>query len=322
MILYRNIIQQAWRNTIKNYWLWIFGLFAALLTNVNQYNDLFSSLDGTRGWLVIWRSLVGFWNTFSLFIRSAFSSPALFFVALALVAVAVAAIILAVSSQIALVKQTQSCLKNNKQEIVKTSFWQQLKANKKLFWPTTGLVLTVKLVLLLCLLIASLLMSAIYAIHQPIIGAFLYTLVSLVLLAGIWLIAIWAKYWLLILLSNKKISLLDSAVEAFVALKQNIVASLEMSIIVILINVLAYLAWVFVIYLLAIPFALVGLLLIKYLAFSEIVLAIAVKLFLVVSLILLVGLMTVFETSLWLTFLENLSSKNIISKVRRIFKRN
>ncbi len=324
MILYRNIIQQAWRNTVKNYWLWIFGLFAAVLTNVNQYNDLFNSIDGSRGWLAIWRSLIGFWSGLSSFIQSAVSSPILFLTAFVLIAISLTVIVLAVSSQITLVKQTQACLKSSKTDsnLAKIGFWQQLKANKELFWPTFGVIVIIKFVLVLCLLIASLLMSLVYLIHQPILGAFLYTLISLLLLAGFLLIAIWAKYWLLLLISNKKISLVDSAIEALAALRQNLVASLEMSVIVILINVLAYLVWVFIIYLLAIPFALIGILLIKYLGVSQLLLAIMAKLFLATTLILLVGLMMVFETSLWLSFLDNLSSKNIISKVRRIFKRN
>lgn len=323
MILYRNIIQQAWRNTVKNYWMWIFGLFAAVLTNVNQYNDLFNSIDGSRGWLAIWRSLIGFWSGLSLFIKSALSSPILLITALVLIALSITIIILAVGSQIALVKQTQACLKNSKTEasIAKLGFWRELKANKELFWPTFGAVIIIKFVLVLCLLIASLLMSAVYLISQPILGAFFYTLIALVLLASIWLIAIWAKYWLLVLITNKRSSLLDSAIEALAALRQNLTASLEMSIIVILINLLAYLIWVFAIYLLAIPFALIGILLIKYLGVSQFLLAIIAKLFLATTLVLLVGLMMVFETSLWLSFLDNLSSKNIISKVRRIFKR-
>ena len=112
-----------------------------------------------------------------------------------------------------------------------------------------------------------------------------------------------------------------SARQAWELLKRNILVSLEMSIIIALINLLAYLLWIFVIYLLAIPFVLLTLILIKYLAVSQLLLITIANILLIASLLILVGFMVVFEVSLWLNFMNNLDNQKIMSKLKRIFKR-
>jgi len=323
MILYRNIIQQAWRNTFRNYWLWIFGLFAAVLTNIGHYNGLLNALDGTNGWLRIWRGLIAFWTGSWLIVKSAGSSPWLFIICLLIVCLVLGLLFLAVNSQILVVRQTQAGLKSGDQALAKPKmgFWQQNMSNWSIFWPTVGTIAAVKAVLLLVLLIISLIMPVVYVSQPPVISAFLYVFLILIFLVLIWLVAVWGRYWLLLFLSGKKTNWLLSAKQAWKMLRQNLVASLEMSIIVALINLLAYLLWIFVIYLLAIPFVLLTLLLIKYLAISQIVLIVLAKLLLLASLLVLVGFMVVLETSLWLSFLNNLANNNITSKVSRIFRR-
>lgn len=323
MILYRNILQQAWRNTIHNSWLWVAGLFAAILTNVGQYNKLLNSLDGTNGWLRIGHSLSSIWLNSLALIKAAFSSPLLFIMCLVLVVLIVAVLFLAVNSQILVVRQAQIGLKAGNQGTPrsKTNLWAQFKSNWSIFWPTIGTVAAIKIALLLCLLIISLIMSAVYMVHQPIISAFLYIFLTLIFLALVWLVAVWGRYWLILLLTGKKTNLLAAAKQAYQMLRQNLLVSLEISVIVILVNLLASLLWIFVIYLLAIPFSLLTLLLIKYLAVSQLLLIVLAKILLLASLLVLVGFMTVFETSLWLSFIENLANKNIVSSIGKIFRR-
>lgn len=323
MILYRQIIQQAWRNTIKNSWLWVAGVFAALLTNIGQYNNLLGSLDGTNSWLRINNNLVEFWTKIVLVVRGAFSSPLFLVIGLLIVCLFLILLFLAVNGQIFVVRQVELGLRSGKQALAKpkTSSWKQLISNWPTFWPAAGAIAAVKLILLLCLLVVSLLMAVVYMINQPIISSFLYVLLSLLALALIWFVAVWARYWILLLLTAKKSNLLISAKEAWIMLRKNVLVSLEMSIIIMLINLLAYLLWVFVIYLLAIPFVLLTLLLIKYLAVSQVLLIAVANVLLIASLLILVGFMVIFETSLWLNFINNLNDKKIISKLGRIFHR-
>lgn len=323
MILYRQIIKQAWHNTIKNSWLWVAGVLAALLTNVGQYSNLFGSLDGTNSWLRINQNLVEFWSKATMVIKGAISSPLLLLICVLIVVLVLVVLFLAVNSQIFVVKQVELGLKSGEQPLPrpKAGLWKQLAGNWSIFWPAAGAIVATKVLLLVCLLIISLLMAVIYAIHQPIISSFLYLLLSLLALAAIWLVAVWTRYWILLLLTSKKSNLLLSARQAWTMLKQNILVSLEMSIIIVLINLLAYLLWVFVIYLLAIPFVLLTLLLIKYLAVSQLLLITVANILLIASLLVLVGFMVVLETSLWLNFMNNLNNQKITSKLGRIFKR-
>ena len=256
-------------------------------------------------------------------VKGAISSPLLLLICLLIVVLVMVVLFLAVNSQIFVVKQVKLGLKSGEQPLPrpKASLWKQLVSNWPIFWPAVGAIVAVKILLLVCLLIISALMAAIYAIHQPIISSFLYVLLSLLALASIWLIAVWARYWILLLFTSKKGNLLLSARQAWELLKRNILVSLEMSIIIALINLLAYLLWIFVIYLLAIPFVLLTLILIKYLAVSQLLLITIANILLIASLLILVGFMVVFEVSLWLNFMNNLDNQKIMSKLKRIFKR-
>lgn len=323
MILYRQIIKQAWRNTVQNSWLWVAGVFAAILTNIGQYNNLVSSLDGTNGWLRINNNLVALWTKINLVIKGSFSSPLLFIICLLIICLALVILFLAVNGQIFVVKQVELGLKSEGQALPrpKRGYWKQLVGNWSTFWSAAGVIVAVKVILLFCLLVISLLMAAVYIIRQPIVSSFFYILLSLIFLVLIWFVAVWARYWILLLLTGKKNSWLGSAKQAWQMLRQNILVSLEMSIVIVLINMLAYLLWVFVIYLLAIPFVLLTLLLIKYLAVSQVLLIAIANVLLIASLLVLVGFMVVFETSLWLNFMNNLSNKKIISRLSRLFQR-
>ena len=323
MILYRHIIHKAWHNTFHNYWLWVAGLLAAIVTNIGHYNSLFNSLDGTNSWLHLGQALTTFWLDSKLVVEAALSSPLLFIISLLLICLIVVILFLAVSSQILVIRQASAGLKLGNQALAKpkTGFWRQVKSNWSVFWPTAGIIVVVKFILLFELLIVGLAMSLAHLVQQPIISTFLYVFLTLISLALLWLIAVWGKYWLLLFLSGKKIGWRVAAKQAWTILRQNFLISLEMSVIIILINLLAYLAWVFVIYLLAIPFVLLTLLLIKYLAISQIALIVLAKFLLLASLVVLVGFMVVLETSLWLSFLENIAGKNITSKVGRIIRR-
>src|SRR3990167_11185977 len=44
MPFYRNILKQSWRLTWRNKYLWIFGIFAALLGNGGELEILFNTL--------------------------------------------------------------------------------------------------------------------------------------------------------------------------------------------------------------------------------------------------------------------------------------
>lgn len=323
MIRYRSIIKQAWQTTINNRWLWIVGLFAAALTNIGQYNRLLSSFDG-GGWTRILNSLFGYWRDTLSLLSFTIKNPIILLGGLLVLILGLALLFLSINSQILLVKKVQAGLKAGDKKTIEPpnlSFWKQIKTSWPIFWSTMGVVVTIKAVLLVCLVIISLSMAGVYLISQPIIATFLYVLLVLFFLAIIWLVGVWGRYWLLLFLSDKKNNWLASAKQSWTMLYQNLLTSLEMFVIIVLINFLAYLLWVFAIYLLAIPFSLLTILLIKYLAVSEVLMIMLAKVLLIASLIFLVGAMTVFENSLWLNFIDKLASKSVVSKVSRVFRR-
>lgn len=94
-----------------------------------------------------------------------------------------------------------------------------------------------------------------------------------------------------------------------------------MFIIVILINILVSLVWIFIIGLLAIPYSLLSLLLIRYLSFSETLLTIVAEI-LLIGFMVVIGIITVLEYSLWLSFIDKLSNKKIVAKIGHVFHRS
>ncbi|HPD07863.1 MAG TPA: hypothetical protein P5194_01140 [Patescibacteria group bacterium] len=326
MINYKNILKQTWQITIKNRWLWVMGLFAALLSNVNQYTSLLNAFDGS-GWSRFLNSLSVYWNYGLSLINISSHNPLLLLLCLLALVLIIGLLFLAVNSQIVLVQKIQHSIKSEGKKslpLPRVSFWQQIKNNWPIFWPTVGIIVTVKLILLFGLLIISLGMTGAYLIRQPIISVFVYIVLVLLFLVLIWLIGTWGFYWLLLFLSDKKSDWLASAKEAWHILCENLLASLGIFIIVVLINLVVYLLWIFIMGLLAIPYSLLSLLLIRYLSFSEVPLIIIAQILLIAGLMFVVGIVTVFEYSLWLSFIDKLpnkSNKNIIRRVSHAFHR-
>ena len=103
---------------------------------------------------------------------------------------------------------------------------------------------------------------------------------------------------------------------------ENLLPSLEMFIIIILINILVSLVWIFIIGLLAIPYSLLSLLLIRYLSFSEVLLTLIAEILLIAGFMVVIGIITVLEYSLWLSFIDKLSNKKIVAKISHVFHRS
>ena len=324
MIRYWDIIKQAWRITIHNRWLWVIGLFAAMLSNIGQYNSLLNALDG-GGWVRFLNSLSSYWHGGLSLVNSALHDPLLFIGSLLGLVIIVALLFFAINSQILLVQKIQASIKSEGKKSLpapKMSFWQQIKTNGPTFWLTVGLIISIKLVLFIGLVIVSLSMAGAYLIRQPIISIFVYIFFVLFFLILIWLIGMWGRYWLFLFLSDKKSSWTVSAKKAWKMLYENLLPSLEMFIIVILMNILVSLVWIFIIGLLAIPYSLLSLLLIRYLSLSEVLLTIVAEILLIAGFMVVIGMITVLEYSLWLSFIDKLSNKKIVAKIGHVFHRS
>ena len=324
MIRYGDIIKQAWRITIKSRWLWIMGLFAAMLSNIGQYNSLLNAFDG-GGWARFLNSLSNYWHSGLLLVNSALHNPLLFVSGLLGLIIIVALLFFAINSQILLVQKIQTSIKSEGKKSLpapKMSFWQQIKTNWPTFWLTTGIIISIKFILLVTLVIVSLSMASAYLIRQPIISIFVYILFVLFFLILIWLVGMWGRYWLFLFLSDKKSGWAAPAKKAWKMLCENLLPSLEMFIIIILINILVSLVWIFIIGLLAIPYSLLSLLLIRYLSFSEVLLTLIAEILLIAGFMVVIGIITVLEYSLWLSFIDKLSNKKIVAKISHVFHRS
>ncbi len=324
MIHYWDIIKQAWRITIHNRWLWVMGLFAAMLSNVGQYNSLLSALDG-GGWARLLNSLSKYWYGGLSLVSFTIHNPLMLISGLLGLVIIVALLFFAINSQILLVQKIQASIKSEGKKSLpapKMSFWQQIKTNWPTFWPTAGLIIFVKLVLFIGLVIVSLSMAGAYLIRQPITSIFVYIFFILLFLILIWLVGMWGRYWLFLFLSDKNSGWVASAKKAWQTLYKNLLPSLEMFIIVILINILVSLVWIFIIGLLAIPYSLLSLLLIRYLSFSETLLTIVAEILLIAGFMVVIGIITVLEYSLWLSFIDKLSNKKIVAKISHVFHRS
>lgn len=142
--LYRNIIKSSWDIILKYKYLWVFGLFAALIGNAAEYQGLFNQLEKIKNQPEMFQSMVGNFALYSQAWQNLWQLPAINILATLLLILLYLIIIVALAwlatvSQITIVKSAAQAYKDKSVKINK-NFAKGLK----MFWPTFGLNLLAK----------------------------------------------------------------------------------------------------------------------------------------------------------------------------------
>ncbi|MDI3496295.1 MAG: hypothetical protein PWQ35_316 [Patescibacteria group bacterium] len=324
MFSYRLIIKQALNIAWKYKYLWLFGIFASiiaasgsfeyqLLTNSFQMGALESSY-------YFLGSITNVLETFVLFvlgIANLFTYDILTIINTLTVIIIVSILLiaftwLAVSSQGALVEAAQKIIRGKKKTI-KLNIRQLLTTGHKKFWPVLGLNILIKLAIILILAIVSvpfLLLASKYSTSLFLI----YTLAFIIFVPLTIACSLIIKYAIAyIIIDNENLG--SALKKSWLMFQRNWLVSLEMGIILFLINFLAGFLLIIALSVIIFPYFIFA---VDYGITWLIITSALIILFLMIA----VGsFLTTFQISAWTNIFLELKNGNGQAKLERIFRK-
>lgn len=321
MPLYRKILSQSWKITWQNKYLWFFGLFAGFLMSGN-YRVILDSLGGDMG-RATFPGVRRFAETgiFSPHVFSSMNSiakhdPISLFVAIFILlligALFVFLIWLSVVSQASLVNHSAGYLTNKKND-----FASGVAVGRKNFWPVFGLNVLIK----------AMIYGAFLVIYLPIFLTtykvsiatnLLYFFAFIIFFPFSIAVSFVLKYAIayVVVKGNGFIQSIKSGWKLFA---KNWVISMEMALLLFLIEFLAGIAAILAILILAIPFFFLAFLFYKMASIIGLYLIIILATIIFVGIILsTAAIMTTFQISSWTAIFIELVNKSGTSKIARL----
>ena len=328
MSLYRNVLKRALSVTWYNKYLWFFGLFAGILGGVGKYEI---SLNRAGGNLEegVYPQLAGFLNseavsnvTFSNLFQTFQNDPVTMFIViglfLILLILGLFMLWLSVVSQIALVNNSAEALRSNK-KYSSLKLKDGVAAGMKNFWPVLGWNLIVKT--LVYVLFAALSLPVIHLATTGSSSAIVnisYVVLFVVFLPAALILSLLLKYAVIYIVLKGK-SFVDAWTESWRLFLRNWLVSLEMALILFVIQFLATIVLILAVLALIIPFLFFAFL-VGGISASAFWIVMLVAMLLVLALTLLVGAaFATFQISSWTgLFLELTGKKGVLAKLIRL----
>jgi hypothetical protein len=324
MFSYRSLLKQAWEITWKHKYLWFFGLFASLVAgggsweyqlltqNVNQ-----GLVDGSYFRLSSILVLGELAKNFGLGLIDLFQSDFLIILNGLSVIIITAAILaffiwLAISSQAALVDNIKK-IADKKKKALGLSIRSGLTAGNNYFWPLLGLNIIIKVLVAAAFFLVSLPLLFMVMSDTPTL-AVIYTILFVIFVPVAVSLSLMIKYAIgYNVLDNK--SFTASLQFAHRLFKKNWLVSVEMAVIIFLINFLASGIVLVALSLFLLPLLLLGLIMqLNWLA--------VLIMFLAITIIIVFGsALTTFQTSSWTILFLKLKEGGAAAKLERIFRR-
>ncbi len=324
MFSYRTLLKQAWATTWEHKYLWFLGLFASLVAGSGSWeyqvvtqnlgqNPIEGSYMRMGSILAIGDVLKNFFLGLASVFRNDFWTILNIFSILLITAVLLIFFIwMAVSSQAALVGSLKKLL-TAKKKPEGLSIRASLSEGHRYFWPVLGLNILVKILIYFAFFLVGLPLllmtisdsSALFAVYIIIFVIFIPLAMSLSLLI---------KYAIAYkVIENKSfVASLEHGTRLF---KNNWLISLEMAIILFLINFLFSGLALVVFALFLLPLFLLSLMFNLYWLMILI-------LFIAIALVVILGsVLTTFQTASWTNLFLHLKEKGGVAKLERLFKR-
>ncbi|PIS41374.1 MAG: hypothetical protein COT25_03440 [Candidatus Kerfeldbacteria bacterium CG08_land_8_20_14_0_20_42_7] len=312
--MYKETIRKAWHITWKHKYLWLFGVFATILssagasawdlfvtntTRVFNQPEFFSNLKilystGTLGLVYenVLSNITNFWNL-----------PADVIVLLALMLGLVA---LAILSQGALIHASAKL-----DDDEKTNIQIDTEAARSSFWRLTGLQVIFQLAMYGSIFIIGAPLISIYLAQGAEAPAYIFSFLSYILLLPLSIIIYFILLYASIYTVINKTKIRTSIVEAWHLFKKNWLVSLEFALILFLINIVV--GFVFVL-LLAIPAVVIVESQVAITTFTVWSLTLMLVVFLILS-----GILTAFQFNATVLFMKRISSGSYSGWLSRVF---
>jgi hypothetical protein len=241
MTLYRDILKQAWEASWRNKYLWFFGLFAAFLGGVGEYDYLVGMMSGngslsysafSKYWQTGIFSFDGISNFFSLFKTAPLVMLLMLLVLLLVVALLIFFLWLSVSSQAVLVNDS-ACIINSKKKNLQIG--ESLMSVQNYFWKVLSFNILARLLAAGAFIIISApFLAKIFGFNYWIYGAVQVLLSFLFLILCLSLSFIFKYAVAYTVIKNQNFS--QSFYSAWFLFSKNWLISIEMSIVLFLVN--------------------------------------------------------------------------------------
>lgn len=331
MFLYRDILKKSLAITLDHKYLWFFGIFAALLGGVGQYSMSFSQMPES------WSS--NFFSAFAIFFNGAANGQSIFqnlailfqrdpismIILTAFILIIIVVFLfflwLAVVSQAGLINNSAKIIENDGKKD-KTTIKEGLAVGLKKFWPILGF--NVIATSLTCFFAALVGLPLVFLTPQSGLDVFLLYVLLFVLFIPLALIVSFLINYSICFSVIKKHKFVDSFISAFRLFEKYWLVSLEMALILFMIDFLVVVVLGISFLVLAIPyiFAAKVLSLIVYIAigvdFSQWAMMAGVLISLVIV-VLAGAAVTCFKTVAWTDiFIHLVDKKGGMSKIARI----
>lgn len=328
MSLYRNILSQAWQVTWRNKYLWFFGLFAALLGNSGDLQIVFRALNGQEGndfidscrrfaqtGIFSKQALI---NAGHLFTTNPGTMVIMLFVCLLCLTLFVFLVWLAIVSQAAIVNDSAEIIsaKKNKSAGIKPG----IMTGTKYFWPVLGLNIFGRLVIFLAFILISQQFIAKILNLNNIAFTLIYVILFILFLVIAISFSLFIKYSIayVVIKRNRLTESLRNGWNLFIG---NWLVSVEMAIILFVVNLLVSLAIIIAVLTLTTPFVFLALLIGKVISIIGFWLVLMVAAIVLLLIVMLGGAMlSTFQISAWTALFARLIGKGGESKIVRIIE--
>ncbi|MEI6835215.1 MAG: hypothetical protein WCK59_00020 [Candidatus Falkowbacteria bacterium] len=318
MFSYRTILGSAWTITKQHKKLWIFGFLAFLLSAGGEYQILTKILNEDYGASVYDQVQSGsillsssFWsNLYQVCYTQPRVGLGLVLLIVLLLGIAFTLLWVCIKSQIALVKWTKNFL-NSKNKAKNISVWAEISSNDKRFWTVLGLNIVFKILITTLFFFLSLPLIFLY-FKDSNFAILIYTIFFVIFLPLAISMSLIIKYSIAGVILEKQ-SFVVASESGYRLFCKNWLVSLEMAILLFLINFLTSLLAIFVLSVVLLPIILT---LIIFNLMVPLYLTIAVS-FLII--IVTAAILMTFQTATWTILFLELKGNGVKAKLERIF---
>lgn len=321
MFSYRFFLKQAWSITKRYRYLWFFGIFASLTAIGGEYQIISQGLNNNPGGNFISVGVFMLYNLFNPTFYAGIGSLAannpaalwsLVTVLLLTLALIIIMVYLAIVSQAALVEHSAQIILSKKKKIG-LNISDGLAFGRKHFWNVLGLNISGNLIITFSFLIVSLPLIFLLITDTAIL-ALAYTLLFVIFVPISLSIAFIIKYAIAArVLEN--LSFVASLNKGWKIFQNNWLVSLEMALILFLINFAAGVVTIATIFLFFLPLLVISLqLYLPLLTAISFILTMA-------AMLVAASILNTFQISAWTSLYIHLQEKKGLSKLERMFQR-
>ena len=320
--LYRDVLKNAWLITWRHKFLWIFGFFIAIILGnggeveilFNNYQTIMDSQDTVSSIKNLYQT--GFVNIIISNIQYLFSHQPLagIFIVIIFVALLIALIWLAVTSQAALFSSVSKF--SNKENV---NFAGAYKTGRKFFAPVFAVNILGRLAIWILFIVVGLPLLTLYLLKGNLLGAFLFTILAVVVLLPLMLIISFIIKYAIAYLVIKNYHAWDAIRAGWKLFIKNWLVSVEMTVIIFLVSILAGFVFILVAAVVAIPFVLWAILALFLATASGFTAAISIGIVPVVLTFTILGaIFSTFQQTAWVLLFQRLAEEKAVSKIFRL----